>query len=53
LVEELITGPVAHGELTLEKNGQPITDPVELRDLLRDGVEKTLISFAAAPLLIA
>jgi methyltransferase-like protein/2-polyprenyl-3-methyl-5-hydroxy-6-metoxy-1,4-benzoquinol methylase len=53
LVEELITGPVARGDLTLEKDGQTVSDPVELRSLLRDGVEKTLISFAAAPLLLA
>ena len=53
LVDELITGPVARGDLTLEKNNQPVTDPTELRALLRDGVEKTLSSFAAAPLLLA
>lgn len=53
LIEELLLGPVARGDLTLEKDGQTVTDPVALRELLRDGVEKTLISFAAAPLLIA
>ncbi len=53
VVDELIAGPVASGELKLEKEDQPITDPAELREQLHEGVEKTLVAFAAAPLLSA
>jgi len=52
LVEQLMSGPIAAGDLVLEKDNQTVTDPTELRELLRDGIEKTLIAFAAAPLLI-
>lgn len=53
LVDELMSGPVARGDLTLEKEGRPIADPAELREQLTIGVDSTLTSFAAAPLLQA
>lgn len=53
LVDVILAGPVAGGDLTLEKDGQAFTDPAELRDHLAVGVANTLTSFAAAPLLLA
>jgi len=53
LVQALLDGPIASGDLTLEEDDRAITDPIELHNLLRDGVEKTLNAFAGAPLLLA
>jgi methyltransferase-like protein len=53
LVEELVSGPVARGDLAIEKEGRTITDAAELREQLALGVDNTLTSFAAAPLLLA
>ncbi len=53
LIEALLAGPVASGELVLKYQDRPVSDPAELRGLLQDGVEKALAAFAAAPLLLA
>ncbi len=52
LIEQLLNGPVAGGELTLQHEGEPVADPTAIRTLLGQEVDKTLRAFARAPLLV-
>lgn len=51
LVDELRTGPVAQGDLKLEREGEPITDAEQVLDVLAQGIEKRLQWLARAALL--
>jgi methyltransferase-like protein len=53
IVDALMAGPVAAGDLITQVDGQPVTDPSQMRDLLGQGLDHTLHAFARAPLLIA
>jgi len=53
IVDALVNGPVASGELSTQHDGQPVTDPDQIRSTLKQGVERTLRNLARAPLLIA
>jgi methyltransferase-like protein len=52
LVRCLEEGPMAEGHLTLEKEGKPIEDEKQLRDLLAEGVSKRLRWLRLAALLV-
>jgi methyltransferase-like protein/SAM-dependent methyltransferase len=51
IVSALLAGPVAEGELTFQHEGQPVSDPAHIQTLIGREVEKTLRTFALAPLL--
>jgi methyltransferase-like protein len=52
IVEKLISGPVATGELAVQRDEQTVTDPAEMRTLLDGSIRRMLNSFAHAALLI-
>jgi methyltransferase-like protein/trans-aconitate methyltransferase len=53
IVAALVDGPVSHGELAAQIDGQAVTDPEKVRPVLKQSVERTLRLFAHAPLLIS
>jgi hypothetical protein len=52
LVEALAAGPVAEGMLVIQQDGDPIENAERARDVLADGVEKSLRWLARAALLV-
>ena len=53
LVDLLLAGPVAGGKLVVEQNDQPVTDPVEAREILTTELQANLDWLARAALLVA
>ena len=53
LVEQLIAGPLASGDLVVQGEDGPLRDPARLRETLTEGVAKRLRWLAKAALLIA
>jgi methyltransferase-like protein len=51
LLTELLAGPVAQGAITLEREGQPVEDPVELREIAAEEIDNRLTWLAHAALL--
>jgi methyltransferase-like protein len=51
LLDDLLAGPVAEGAITLEREGQPIGDRDQLRELLAEEIERRLTWLARAALL--
>jgi methyltransferase-like protein/2-polyprenyl-3-methyl-5-hydroxy-6-metoxy-1,4-benzoquinol methylase len=53
LVDLLLAGPVAGGKLVVEQDDQPVTDPVERREILSTELRANLEWLARAALLVA
>jgi methyltransferase-like protein len=53
LVDLLLAGPVAGGKLVVEQNDQPVTDPIEAREILGTELRANLDWLARAALLVA
>jgi methyltransferase-like protein len=53
LVDLLLAGPVAGGKLVVEQNDQPVSDPVEAREILTTELRANLEWLARAALLVA
>jgi hypothetical protein len=53
LVDLLLAGPVAGGKLVVEQNDQPVTDPIETREILGTELRANLEWLARAALLAA
>ena len=53
LVDLLLAGPVAGGKLVVEQNDQPVTDPLEAREILTAELRANLEWLARAALLVA
>ena len=52
IVDELLAGPFAGGRIDLPE-GEPLTDPAQIRAMLHQAVDETLHTFARLPLLVA
>lgn len=52
LVEALAAGPVAEGMLVIQQDGEPIENAERVRDVLAEGVEKSLRWLVRAALLV-
>ena len=53
LIEVLLAGPVAGGKLVVQQDDQPVTDPVEAREILGAELHANLEWLAHAALLVA